>query len=71
MDNWPNVAIIILNWNGWRDTIECLESINKVEYPNLDLGNGSWGVTSEIRCSELVSKHSMLHSYVQYYRKLL
>jgi len=22
---WPKVAIIVLNWNGWRDTIECLE----------------------------------------------
>jgi len=24
---WPKVAIIILNWNGWKDTIECLESV--------------------------------------------
>lgn len=23
--NCPKVAIIILNWNGWQDTIECLE----------------------------------------------
>jgi len=22
---WPKVAIIVLNWNGWQDTIECLE----------------------------------------------
>jgi len=22
--NFPKVAIIILNWNGWKDTIECL-----------------------------------------------
>jgi len=21
MDNWPKMVIIILNWNGWRDTI--------------------------------------------------
>jgi len=21
---WPKVAIIVLNWNGWQDTIECL-----------------------------------------------
>jgi len=33
----PKVAIIILNWNGWPDTIECLESISKVNYPNLDV----------------------------------
>lgn len=23
----PKVSIIILNWNGWQDTIECLESL--------------------------------------------
>jgi len=31
---WPKVAIIILNWNGWKDTIECLESVFKNIYPN-------------------------------------
>ena len=29
----PKVAIIILNWNGWKDTIECLESLYQVTYP--------------------------------------
>ena len=28
----PKVAIVILNWNGWRDTIECLESLRRTEY---------------------------------------
>ena len=28
------VAIIILNWNGMSDTIECLQSITKITYPN-------------------------------------
>ncbi|MCK4734304.1 MAG: glycosyltransferase family 2 protein, partial [Methanophagales archaeon] len=27
------VAIIILNWNGWKDTIECLESLYQITYP--------------------------------------
>jgi len=31
----PKLAIIVLNWNGWRDTIECLESIRNAKYPNL------------------------------------
>lgn len=26
------VIIIILNWNGWQDTIKCLESINRNNY---------------------------------------
>ena len=30
----PKVSIIILNWNGWEDTIECLESIFQIEYTN-------------------------------------
>ena len=30
----PLVAIIILNWNGWPDTLECLESIFQISYPN-------------------------------------
>jgi GT2 family glycosyltransferase len=30
----PLVYIIILNWNGWADTIECLESVFRNNYPN-------------------------------------
>ncbi len=30
----PCVAIVILNWNGWSDTIECLESIRRIRYGN-------------------------------------
>lgn len=40
----PKVFIIVLNWNGWRDTIECLESLQKVDYPNCEvlvIDNGS------------------------------
>lgn len=46
MDNemHPKVSIIILNWNGWKDTIECLESLYQIDYPNYDVilvDNGS------------------------------
>jgi GT2 family glycosyltransferase len=34
---WPKVFIIILNWNGWGDTIECLESLYSISYPNYDV----------------------------------
>ncbi|WP_297480865.1 glycosyltransferase family 2 protein, partial [Thermococcus sp.] len=40
----PRVSIIILNWNGWEDTIECLESLYRITYPNYDVivvDNGS------------------------------
>jgi len=41
---WPKVAIIILNWNGWKDTIECLESVFRNTYSNYQVivvDNGS------------------------------
>jgi GT2 family glycosyltransferase len=28
------VAIVILNWNNWRDTIDCLESVFRNTYPD-------------------------------------
>lgn len=28
------VYILILNWNGWKDTIECLESVFRLNYDN-------------------------------------
>ena len=42
--DYPRVSIIILNWNGWEDTIECLESLYQITYPNYDVivvDNGS------------------------------
>jgi GT2 family glycosyltransferase len=31
----PRVYVIILNWNGWRDTLACLESVLRLDYDNL------------------------------------
>lgn len=42
--NNPSVYIIILNWNGLKDTIECIESLKKNDYPNFQIvvvDNGS------------------------------
>jgi len=42
--NFPSVAIIILNWNNWQDTVECLESLSQIDYPNYQIivvDNGS------------------------------
>jgi GT2 family glycosyltransferase len=39
-----NVAIIVLNWNGWTDTLECLESLQHLTYPSFQIilvDNGS------------------------------
>lgn len=32
MESIPKIYVIIVNWNGWRDTIECLESLFRLEY---------------------------------------
>jgi GT2 family glycosyltransferase len=40
----PKVSIIILNWNRWEDTIECLEALYQTTYLNYDVivvDNGS------------------------------
>ena len=33
----PKVFIIILNWNGWSDTLECLESLSRIVYDNFEV----------------------------------
>lgn len=38
------VGIVVLNWNGWRDTVECLASLEKLTYRNfrvIVVDNGS------------------------------
>jgi GT2 family glycosyltransferase len=30
----PKIGIVILNWNGWRDTICCLTGLDKLDYRN-------------------------------------
>jgi len=51
----PLVFIIVLNWNGRDDTLECLRSLQKLDYPNFDtivVDNGSTdGSENAIRTS--------------------
>lgn len=30
----PRVYVVLVNWNGWKDTAECLESVLRSEYPD-------------------------------------
>lgn len=44
MKPYPRVLIILLNWNGKKDTLECLDSLSKVTYPKFQtivVDNGS------------------------------
>ena len=46
----PLVAISILNWDGWQDTLECLESVRRLDYPNyltVVVDNGSCDNSAE------------------------
>ena len=33
----PLVSIILLNWNGYEDTLEALESLYQINYPNYNV----------------------------------
>ncbi len=40
----PLVYIIVLNWNGWQDTVSCVQSLQRLDYSNyqiLIVDNGS------------------------------
>jgi len=40
----PRICVLVLNWNGAADTIECVQSLKKVTYPNVEIvviDNGS------------------------------
>jgi GT2 family glycosyltransferase len=50
----PKVVVIVINYNGWKDTVECLESLRHTDYDNYEtilLDNGSDDNSLEmIRC---------------------
>jgi GT2 family glycosyltransferase len=57
----PLVSVIVLNWNGYRDTIQCLESILELEYPNYRIvvcDNGS--VDGSMEQIELWAKENQI-----------
>jgi GT2 family glycosyltransferase len=42
--NSPLVFVVVLNWNGWRDTIRCLDAVARLDYPAyhvIAIDNGS------------------------------
>lgn len=51
MVSYPRVSIIILNWNGLEESVECLQSLKKITYPNYEVivvDNGSEGNDVEV-----------------------
>lgn len=49
----PSVHVVVLNWNGWRDTLACLASLQQQDYPNFHVlvidNDSSDGSTEVIR----------------------
>src|SRR5690349_10083679 len=44
MASTPKIAVVILNWNGCKDTLECIASVRKIDYPEFEVivvDNGS------------------------------
>lgn len=51
MSKNPSVFILILNWNNYKDTTGCVESVLKINYPNFRIvliDNGSNDTSEEI-----------------------
>jgi len=68
----PMVYVLIVNWNGWQDTIECLESVFRLDYPSFRVivcDNGSQDGSlehikawAEGRLDVAISQHNPLRS---------
>lgn len=64
----PLVHIVILNWNGREDTLACLDSVEKIDYPNFRIivaDNGSTdGSVAAIRSGysdvQIIENHANL-----------
>jgi GT2 family glycosyltransferase len=37
MHSEPLVSVVLLNWNGWADTCECIRSLSEQEHPNFNI----------------------------------
>jgi len=67
---YPRVAIIVLNWNGWEDTIECLESVYQINYSNYDVivvdNNSTDDSIAKIKeyCNGMVKVESKFFEYI-------
>src|SRR5699024_10508143 len=56
----PNVYIILVNWNGWKDTVECLQSLQELEYAHycvIVVDNGS----SDQWVQDICQRFSVMH----------
>lgn len=70
--NGSRVSIIILNWNGWKDTIECLESLYRINYSNYEVivvDNDSSNDSVEMLKKWAKGKEKISSPYFKYSKK--
>lgn len=63
-NKWPKVGIILLNWNSYEDTSQCLDSLKDIKYPNYDLyvvDNGSADNSGERLANEYNAANIILN----------
>ncbi|MGI6483970.1 MAG: glycosyltransferase family 2 protein [Methanobacterium sp.] len=68
---YPHISIIILNWNNWNDTLQCLESVYQIDYSNYSVilvDNGS--TNDSVRrikdyCNGILKTKSKFFDYYQ------
>jgi len=68
----PLVVISILNWNTWQETLECLESVRQLDYPNylaVVVDNGSWNGSADKIKAWAESKLGPGHVLAEYTRE--
>jgi len=61
----PYVYIVLLNWNGWQDTLECVRSLRRMEYKNWHIvvvDNGSSNDSVE-RLKEIFPEVSIIETH--------
>ena len=62
--DYPKVAIIILNWNSYDDTKECLKSLEMITYPNYEVivvDNGSQDMSPSRLKNEFLDVHFIIN----------
>jgi GT2 family glycosyltransferase len=70
--SWPKISIIILNWNSWKDTVECLESLGQILYPYYEVivvDNGSVNESMEKIREYCIGKIKPDSKYFTYNKK--
>ncbi len=73
MNNYPKIAIIVLNYKKWQDSIRCLESIQQIDYPNYQMivvDNGSNNESVEKIKEWAEGKIKVDSEYVEYRKDL-